>query len=471
MKLIRRVSCLFHRGTWNTVRHCSKIPTSRFISTMSSLTIYLSLTSSPSTPRIPLTLPLNTSSSQLRALAAAATNIPLATMKLIFRGRMIPDKPEGDVATEFKLEEECVIHVMGKPVVVDDHSAQQQQQQQPSAPAAAGASVTIPPTTPPSVATTPTTLTAALATLRSTNPPATYHTALSTASKLLNNIIQHPMEEKYRSVKQSNAAFHKRLGGVNGGQALLLAAGFVMEDGVFVLRPSQEAWPKLVEAGEVVGRALREVEANSAPPVVGAGTTSGWGAAPSSSVGGLPNLDSMGGPGMEATMQNMLSNPEMLQNMMHNPMVQQMMRNDPRFANNPMLQQSLDALSSNPDMIRQFSQMMGDPGVRANVSRMMQQQQQQQQQAGGNAAGADPFGTGPEAMRRQMEQFQQMSRQFGGMSGGFGASSAQGAPSGRQGSGVAANHNSSNVNGGGDDSQMTEEEMIAEAIARSLRET
>ncbi|KAL3797869.1 hypothetical protein HJC23_006907 [Cyclotella cryptica] len=62
---------------------------------MSSLTIYLSLTSSPSTPRIPLTLPLNTSSSQLRALATAATNIPLATMKLIFCGRMIPNKPEG----------------------------------------------------------------------------------------------------------------------------------------------------------------------------------------------------------------------------------------------------------------------------------------------------------------------------------------------------------------------------------------
>ena len=149
-------------------------------------------------------------------------------------------------------------------------------------------------------------------------------------------------------------------------------------------------------------------------------------------------------------------------------MVQQMMRNDPRFANNPMLQQSLDALSSNPDMIRQFSQLMGDPGVRANVSRMMQQQQQQQ--AGVNAGGADHFANGPEAMRRQMEQFQQMSQHFGGTSGGFGASSVQGASSGQQGLGVGGNTSSNNAAGSGDDTQMTEEEMIAEAIARSLRE-
>lgn len=149
-------------------------------------------------------------------------------------------------------------------------------------------------------------------------------------------------------------------------------------------------------------------------------------------------------------------------------MVQQMMRNDPRFANNPMLQQSLDALSSNPDMIRQFSQLMGDPGVRANVSRMMQQQQQQQ--AGVNAGGADHFANGPEAMRRQMEQFQQMSQRFGGTSGGFGASSVQGATSGQQGPGVGGNTSSNNAAGSGDDTQMTEEEMIAEAIARSLRE-
>jgi alkanesulfonate monooxygenase SsuD/methylene tetrahydromethanopterin reductase-like flavin-dependent oxidoreductase (luciferase family) len=139
-------------------------------------------------------------------------------------------------------------------------------------------------------------------------------------------------------------------------------------------------------------------------------------------------------------------------------MVQQMIRNDPRLANNPMLQQSLDALQSNPDMIRQFSSMMNDPGVRANVSRMMQQQQQ----AGGAGAsgGVDPFAGGPEDMRRQMQQFQEMQ----GNSGSFNLQPQQ--QNGQQPS-QGSGGNSNNAN----DSEMTEEEMIAEAIARSLRES
>lgn len=143
-------------------------------------------------------------------------------------------------------------------------------------------------------------------------------------------------------------------------------------------------------------------------------------------------------------------------------MVQQMIRNDPRLANNPMLQQSLDALQSNPDMIRQFSSMMNDPGVRANVSRMMQQQQQ----AGGAGAsgGVDPFAGGPEDMRRQMQQFQEMQNFFGGNSGSFNLQPQQ--QNGQQPS-QGSGGNSNNAN----DSEMTEEEMIAEAIARSLRES
>ena len=150
-----------------------------------------------------------------------------------------------------------------------------------------------------------------------------------------------------------------------------------------------------------------------------------------------------------------------------NPMVQQMIRNDPRLANNPMLQQSLDALQSNPDMLRQFSSMMNDPGVRANVSRMMQQQQQAGG-AGASSGGSDPFAGGPEEMRRQMEQFQQMQQAFGGASGSFNMQQQQ--QQQQQGSqpqqqqGVGGNNIAN-------DSEMTEEEMIAEAIARSLRES
>ena len=153
-----------------------------------------------------------------------------------------------------------------------------------------------------------------------------------------------------------------------------------------------------------------------------------------------------------------------------NPMVQQMMRSDPRFANNPMLRQSLDALAANPDMIRQFSQLMGDPGVRSNVSRMMQQQQS------GGRAGSDPFVNGPEAMRRQMEQFQRLSQQFGGVNGTFnpGNSTSGASTAGQSGTRVPSSGGGASGSGGStaaDESEMTEEEMIAEAIARSLRES
>ena len=161
-----------------------------------------------------------------------------------------------------------------------------------------------------------------------------------------------------------------------------------------------------------------------------------------------------------------------------------MMDSDPRFANNPMLQQSLRSLQSNPEMIQQLSRMMGDPnnGIDRMMSNMMQQQQQQGGSDGTNASsgndgstGVDPFAGGPESMQRLMEQFQQNSQRFGGSSGGVGG----GFGSGRLGSDTGggdrnASTNSAAVRGSGnrtnDDTDMTEEEMIAEAIARSLRE-
>lgn len=154
-------------------------------------------------------------------------------------------------------------------------------------------------------------------------------------------------------------------------------------------------------------------------------------------------------------------------------MVQQMMRNDPRLANNPMLQQSMQALAENPDMIRQMSQLVNDPGMRENMSRMMQQQQ-----SGGGAESPNPFGNMPDAMRRQMEEMNRLSQQYGGSSGTFNAGGTGGgaAPSGQSGNAAPSassggGANNANGSGGANDSQMTEEEMIAEAIARSLRES
>lgn len=163
-----------------------------------------------------------------------------------------------------------------------------------------------------------------------------------------------------------------------------------------------------------------------------------------------------------------------------------MMSSDPRFANNPMLQQSLRALQSNPEMINQVSRMMSDPnnGMDRMMADMMHYHggldganTSSSSSGAGSTTGVDPFAGGPESMRRLMEQFQQNSQQFGGSSGGsaFGAgghSSAGAASSGSSGNANNANNNNGSLdeNTTNNDAEMTEEEMIAEAIARSLRD-
>jgi len=120
--------------------------------------------------------------------------------------------------------------------------------------------------------------------------------------------------------------------------------------------------------------------------------------------------------------------------MLQNPMVQNMMRNDPRFANNPMAQQMIQSLASNPEMLQQASQMMSDP----NFQQHMQQLQQLQQN--------------PALMAQQMQQMQNM---VGSMPGG--------------GAGTQSSSSSQPQNGQADE-DLTEEEMIAEAIRRSLQD-
>ncbi|KAK1748823.1 hypothetical protein QTG54_000762 [Skeletonema marinoi] len=150
--------------------------------------------------------------------------------------------------------------------------------------------------------------------------------------------------------------------------------------------------------------------------------------------GGMPGMGGgMPGGGDMAAMQQMMNDPNAMQQMMG-------------MMNNPM---------RNPEMISQVTQMMSDPTMRANMTRMMEQQ------SGAGTGGANPFGGGgTDDMRRQMEQFQQMSQQFGGGAGGIGA----GAP-------PASNQNGNNGSSGQSDGEMTEEEMIAEAIRRSLGES
>jgi len=99
-----------------------------------SITIHLIKSSSP---RIELTIATDATPSQLRQAAADATDIPLAGLRLIFRGRMIVEKSSGSVVDEFGIDEGSALHVVGKPktsAYVSSSTApasQHQQQQEP----------------------------------------------------------------------------------------------------------------------------------------------------------------------------------------------------------------------------------------------------------------------------------------------------------------------------------------------------
>ena len=82
---------------------------------------------------------------------------------------------------------------------------------------------------------------------------------------------------------------------MTGGEAFLLASGFTIEttegNEVYVLRPSAQAWPRLVAAGEEVTRKVAEI--NTQP------NNFGTAAAPSMPAAVPPSNNAFGGmPGM-----------------------------------------------------------------------------------------------------------------------------------------------------------------------------
>ena len=163
--------------------------------TTSSITVYLSLTSSPSTPRSAISISRkSTTSCELREQASTVTNVPLSAIKLIFRGRMIVDKKGDNVVEEYKLEEGSVVHVMGKPIVAANNVGGSIATSSPST--EAGASVSLPTANLNSLniasgSSTTSPLAAALTKLRTSNDGPTYRTAVVTADKLLGNIVSH----------------------------------------------------------------------------------------------------------------------------------------------------------------------------------------------------------------------------------------------------------------------------------------
>jgi len=166
------------------------------------VSVSLSLTSVPSSSRVPFSFPSTASCSEIRQLVSTTSGIPLESLRVIFRGRMITDGTSGNVVEVFKINEGDVLHCMGKPL-----------QPKPVVPTGGGrnhvagarllettstASVTgnIASTTNGIEANGSNTgddLEQAIVEMKNENSPSTCRTALDTLAKILDNIISNPM--------------------------------------------------------------------------------------------------------------------------------------------------------------------------------------------------------------------------------------------------------------------------------------
>ena len=295
--------------------------------------------------RVPLSLEnTDLTPTQLRQTVSDATKIPLKDLRLIFRGRMIKDDDSiSSVTTEYKLEEGSVLHCMGKPVEDSSNSTTE------SASAAATTPDTttvpnrtvVPPlstatTTPvvaaPSAAAASSTsasfasnrghnpLSNALMRLKQNNPLSVYATAVGTLDKVLTNIVNNPMEEKYRKVKKNNAAFGKRLGKLVGGHDCMLGAGFVVEhqngEEIYQFHASATKWGALLETKKTVSGAAKqakeEQEQAKQRPSAGFGTSAVPVPSSNPGMGGGFAPPNMNDPNMQNMMSQMMNNPEAL---------------------------------------------------------------------------------------------------------------------------------------------------------------
>ena len=267
------------------------------------------------------------------------------------------------------------------------------------------------------------------------------------------NFLLLQKEEKYRKVKRMNPAFQKRVGRLPECTAAMTSIGFTLQQKQggteedpeeYTLTPSAEGWPKLLECKKILDIANAEVSRNSTSRAGNVTDTN-------TSTAGMMGMNTP--PNIEQSMSAVLQNPSQIQSLLQNPMVRQMLQNDPRIANNPMARQSLDMYANNPQLLQQVAQEM---------SRNPEMLRQVQAAASGTDFNMDTIG-------RQMQMMQAMNN-IPGQTAGTTPPQQQPSPtySGDNENNTASGNNNNNSN---EDSEMTEEEMIAEAIARSLRET
>jgi len=84
-------------------------------------------------------------------------------------------------------------------------------------------------------------------------------TCVTTCGKYMGNIVAHPLDPKFHTIKLENKAFLSRVNAVPGGKALLLAVGFVeKEETLFLEAPDLEKLRSGAERMQEAARALAE---------------------------------------------------------------------------------------------------------------------------------------------------------------------------------------------------------------------
>jgi len=355
-------------------------------------------------------------------------------VRLIFKGRMLQDDK---TVKDYNIENEFTVHVAIS-ALPPGAAAQTTAAQTAATPAPTVSSLPAVAPTPP--LTTPSSPTLATALQQISDASAgvgVARDAISTLQKITNNIYLNPMEEKYRKIKKANAGFQRRVATVPGGLDAIKAMGFQDGGEHWVLEPSEGAWNMLTASRGQLEQALARLPAAAAAPAAAAP------AAAAPGLGGMGGGMGAGMGGMGAGMGGMFD-PATMQAALQSPQAQAMMRG------NPALQQQAAAMMQNPGMMQQAMQMMQqNPGLMQQAQQMMQNPTMMQQMMAGGMPPMPPMGAAGGIPPPPTDSFNQM--------GG------QAPPSNEQ------QQQQQQIPAEGQQ-QQSEEEMLAEAIARSLRE-
>jgi hypothetical protein len=96
------------------------------------------------------------------------------------------------------------------------------------------------------------------------NDEDTVSNAVSTLLKIVSNIIQTPLEEKFRKVNNNNAAFKKKVGGVLGGPQCMMALGFTLIGDEWILEPHSDVWDNLIICKNKAERFMQRLQTGQA---------------------------------------------------------------------------------------------------------------------------------------------------------------------------------------------------------------